>query len=94
MNPYPLYDEVCSKIKEDFIPPDNLIAPRIVNLSAERLEELHLLIVHHAYKNNVFPKNKTIPYSGKIFSGDKGAQYSLSEIPLDLKKILWAYLES
>lgn len=94
LQPFPLYDELLPRVKKDFIPEDGAISPRVSQLPPQRLEELQLIIVHHAIKTNTFPDTKSIPYGGKIFSGGLGASYQMKDLPMDLKCIIWAYLEA
>jgi len=94
LQPFPLYDEVCARVKKGHIPEDGVISPRVSQLNPQRLEELQLIIVHHAIKTGVFPDTKSIPYGGKIFSGGLGASYQMKDLPIELKYIIWAYLDA
>lgn len=101
---YPLYEELIQKCLET---PDvevdtqrlcatiNKLGQIMDNPSLfEHYNEICALIIHHScIVNNNFSPTK-LPYDAKIMPGGKGVTFNSANIPLILKRIIMAYIET
>lgn len=89
---FKLYDSLLDQVSTMVIQPNDKILSSIINsLKADMLENCMALIYHHAIVNKEFHVDK-IPYKGKNFT-QKSLIFNVRDLPLQLQKILWLYLE-
>lgn len=88
----PLYDEVIKAMDGTETVLNKTHCNTIARLDQENLNIVYLIILHHYILNN--PNNYDIPYGGKTIANGKGITYRrLNQIPDDLQKILYRYLD-
>jgi hypothetical protein len=90
--PFPLYDELVKLSKEveklDFQKMSGLIN----SLDSTKMVHIMVIIFHHAFLNRKMCKSG-IPYGGKMFNGTKGVKFKIVDLPDDLQKIIWVFID-
>ena len=90
---FPMYDQLVKdalNLKEQ---PNSQKMSALVNaLESDKLNQAMALILHHSIVNGNYIQGKT-PYGGKIFDGTKGVRYQIKDLPSDLCKILWIFID-
>lgn len=91
---FPLYDLLAKEVKENKGTECNAqkISAIVNSLSKEKMEVVMALIYHHSLLCGDHVPGK-ISYGGKIFDGTKGVKYQIKNIPNELLKILWLYID-
>lgn len=97
MSLFPLYDEVVSAMDGKETVLNQSQCSTIARLGQENLDIIYLLILHHyslGDKTTNPESSDQIPYGGRTISNGKGILYrKLNQIPSDLQKIIFRYLE-
>jgi len=94
MSLFPLYDEVVSKMDGTEKVLSRIHCNNINKLRVEHLENIYLLILHHYYNKTGMNRSDNLPYCAKTVTKGKGVQFKkLSQIPSNLQKIIFKYLE-
>ena len=98
MQAFPLYEEL--KRKSASVSSDvewTKVTTALCNLEKDQAEVVMALIHHHREIERMLSpsiKLSPFPYNGKGLDGNVGYTVQWNNIPLDLKKILYAYIES
>jgi len=89
----PLFDtlrEEARQLKED---PDPKKFSSVMNsMSSDVMEGVMALIYHYAITVGDYSTGK-MPYAGKIFNGTNGVKYTVADLPSELQKILWLFID-
>lgn len=91
---FPLYDgllNLADKSQEISIDMGRVCAT-INKLPSEHCEQIYALIYHHEMKSNGF-KYKQLPYKSATFNGGKGILFTMSNLPIILRKIISIYVD-
>lgn len=89
----PLYDDLIKEVEKLKEEPDIPKMSAIINsLKSEKSLHIMVLIHHYAILHGLYTPGKT-PLNGKIFNGSKGVKYQISDLPPDLRKILWIFID-
>ena len=88
---FPLYNQVINVVKEGNFPHHKweLLCPLINTLPENIVEEIYVLILHHAFVEQ--HKFNTLPYSAKTFDR-RGIMVTVSNLPPNLQDIIQAYI--
>lgn len=90
---FPLYSELLDEVyKTNPVPDMHKMSSVINSLSSEKMIQMMIIIHHHAIVTGSFQNGK-IPYEGKIFNGTKGVKYKISDLPIELQKIIWIFID-
>lgn len=98
MSLLPLYDEIVKRMDGTEMTLKKNHCASIARMNVDNLEKIYLIILHHYFLKNgaEFANVKDgnlIPYGGKIISSGKGIIFRrLGQIPEDLQKIIYRYL--
>ncbi len=85
--------EKSSNVQNDEIEYNkSTICATIGKLPQEHLEIVFLLMIFHAHLNQDVKTIEDIPYLGKPMSSGKGIIYKMEQVPINLQKILYVYL--
>ncbi len=88
----PTYNQLVKEAAELKENPDLSKMSTIINsLSQPKMNDVMALVYHHAILKGDYISGKT-PYNGKIFDGTKGVRYQLKDLPPELLKILWIFI--
>ena len=92
MSLFPLYEEVASRMDGTETVLNKTHCTTIARLDQDHLNIIYLMILHHYVHSK--PGKYDIPYGGKTVANGKGITYrKISQIPEDLQKIIYRYLE-
>jgi hypothetical protein len=92
MSLYPLYDQIVDRMDGTETVLSKYHCTTIARLDQEHLNIIYLIILHYYINSN--PGNYNIPYGGKTVANGKGVSYrKLSQIPDEVQKIIYRYLE-
>jgi|SRR5205085_9214183 len=89
----PLYDELLKESESLKVEPDIPKMSAIINsLRIEKSLHVMVLIHHYAIIHGLHTPGKT-PLGGKIFNGSKGVKYQISDLPPELRRIIWIFID-
>lgn len=93
-DPLPLYDQLLDQSNDfsgtiEFSKLSSLV--NNATSAPEKLEVIMALIFHHSIKDKSFINGK-FPYNIKTINGSRGAFVKIHELPDQLRKIIWIYL--
>lgn len=95
---FPLYDSLLKESRENKeikeISSSNIqkMSTIVNSLTKDKMDIIMALIYHHSLVNNNYVQGKT-PYNGKIFDGTRGVKYQIKDLPVELVKILWLFID-
>lgn len=93
----PLYQTFYEKTKKSDVQMNwNTTSSKINSLTEKEMEMLYVLILCHFFVENksFLDKRKMTPYKGKLMDGNKGILYMITDLPLRLQQIIYAYIET
>ena len=92
MSAFPLYDEL--KRSTEAVPERVKLCAMINSLEQrEHLDILFALIFHHSLLDSSSSSTqRTIPYSGRLVSRDRGLRFEIDRLPPSLVEILGRYI--
>ena len=93
MSLFPLYDQIILEMDGTETILNKCHSSTINKLDQEHLNIIYLIILHHYYTSNNQEKYN-IPYGAKTIADGKGISFRrLNQIPEELQKIIYRYLE-
>lgn len=93
----PLYATLFEKTKKSEIQMNwNTTSARINSMNEKEMEILYVLILSHFHLENksFLDKRKMTPFKGKLMDGNKGILYTITDLPMRLQQIIYAYIET
>ena len=92
MSLFPLYEDVIRRMDGTETVLNKTHCTTIARLDQNHLDIIYLIILHHYMITR--PGKYDIPYGGKTIANGKGITYrKLNQIPDDLQKVIYRYLE-